>query len=325
MSKVKKKVLVTGAAGFLGPAICEALHEAGYEVHGLLEKNRKSPVEKPWLRLHCIDLKDSKPLVKLLRGIPMVIHNAGALSRFKEEQLINVNVGLTRELANNAVQAGVERLVFTSSQAVGGPSAGPCPKKETDPDCPVSPYGRSKKRAEEVLYTFKDKLHIVSLRYCPIYGPRGREFLPLFKILSGRIHPLVGSKPTYINLIYVEDAARAAVAALEAEVPSGSYYYISDGIDYTDTHFYDLICQALESGGTRIRVPFWLASLAAWLQNDVLKKSSVFTRDKVNEMKARYWLSSPEKAISELNWKPEVRSEEGLYNTVRWYRYKRWI
>ncbi len=322
----RKKALVTGASGFLGSHICEAAHEAGYEVHALIrETSSRQWLQKDWINIHTVGLNKGPELSRLLKNMDAVIHNAGATSACSREDFIKVNIESTQMLAREAIKADVPRFIYISSLAAGGPSEGPFPKTEEDPDCPVSPYGESKKKAEEILYSLREKIHVISLRYPAIYGPRGKEMLSVFKMLSGPFQPLIGLKTLYSSFIYVQDAASAAVAAIEADVPSGSVYYVTDGIDYTTEYLYDRIGEALEHRGRRFHVPLWLVHVAAWWQSDVLKKRSAFTRDKVREFAARFWLASSQKAICELDWKPKVLPKQGFAKTVRWYRYKRWL
>jgi nucleoside-diphosphate-sugar epimerase len=320
------RVLVTGASGFLGSHISEAAHDAGYEVHVLIRQtSSRRWLKHDWLNIHVANLDDRCGLSGALKGMDAVIHNAGATSGYSKEILQRVNIEATKVLAEESIKAGVKRFVYISSQAAGGPGTGPFQKTEDDPDCPVSAYGRSKKKAEELLYSLRDKIEVVSLRYPAIYGPRGTETLRIFRILQGPLQPIMGLEPLYTSMVYVEDAARAAVAAAKAKLLSGSIYYITDGIDYTLEYLYDQIGEALGRRGMRIRLPFWLVSLAAWWTHEVRGEQTSFTREKVREFKARYWLASSERAMRELGWRPQVLPQEGFAKTIRWYRYKRWL
>jgi nucleoside-diphosphate-sugar epimerase len=326
MDSGKKKVLVTGASGFLGSHICEALHEAGYEVHALIRENSSRIwLKKSWIHVHPLGFDKDTELLDILSGIDSVIHTAGRVFGTREE-LWEANLEVTVKLVNLCIASGIRRFVYASTQSVGGPSKGPYPKSPEDPDCPESSYGQSKKAAEDEINKKSKKIHITSLRYSPVYGPRDKESLRMFKTLQGRIHPLFGSKPIYTNMVYAEDAARAAVVAVTADTPSGSVYNINDGVDYTMAYLYDLITEALENKrGVRIKVPFWVLELASWWENTILGRHSVFNKDKIGEFRARFWLASSQKAVDELNWKPEVKIRDGLKETVWWYRVKKWL
>jgi nucleoside-diphosphate-sugar epimerase len=321
-----KKVLVTGASGFLGSHISEALHEAGYEAHALIrETSSRQWLDHDWLTVHVCELDDRKILARILKGMDAVIHNAGALPGSSEAELRRANVESTRILAEEAIKAGVLGFVYVSSRSAGGVNTGGFLKTEDEPDSSTVGYGKSKKQAEEILYSLRRKIHAVSLRYALIYGPRDRHLLRLFKMVSGSIVPIPGFKPIYTPMVYVEDAARAAVAALQASVDSGSFYYISDEVEYTLDLIYDFIMRALGKSGVRVRVPLWVASVAAWWMNRVMRKETGLSPDLVSDLRSRYRLVSPKRAIRELGWRPEVTPEKGFAETAQWYRDQGWL
>lgn len=326
MNRRKKKVLVTGASGFLGSHICEAAHEAGYEVHALIRnKSSREWLSHDWITIHVAELDDREFLHTILKGAYAVIHAAAVLHGSSDEELRKVNVEASKILARQAIKAKVQRFIFVSSNAAGGPSETLAPRKESDLDFPISPYGRSKKQAEEELSRFYDEIKIINLRYVVIYGPRDRHMLRLFKLINSPVVPVLGSKPIYLPIVYVKDAARAAIAALQADVDSGSTYYIADGMPYTFEIFYDFIAYALDKRLRLVRVPIWLASLGMWLVSGARKKEIAFSAREVLGFRYRFRLISIERAVKELGWKPQVSAEEGLAKTVRWYRDKEWL
>ncbi|MBN2380277.1 NAD(P)-dependent oxidoreductase [candidate division WOR-3 bacterium] len=322
--KGKKKVLVTGASGLLGSHVCEALHEAGYEVHALIrETSSRQWLKHDWLRIHTADVTDRKALATILMDMDYVIHTV----RFTEgKNLRKRNVELVTMLCEECIKAGVERLVYSSSLAAGGPGRSQEPRSEADPDRPVTYYGIRKKDAEQILENFKQNLHVISLRYSVIYGPRDTHAFSLFKSMKTGIIPVVSRKPIYSSVIYVEDAARAAVAALTGKVASGSIYQITDGETLTVDRFYDYIEEAIggEKKSKRVRVPFHAAMLGSWILHYIFRVSEIFP-DRVRQFKANYWAASPAKAIRELGWKPLTNIREGLARTVIWYREHGWL
>jgi nucleoside-diphosphate-sugar epimerase len=323
---VMRKVLVTGASGFLGSHICEAAHEAGYEVHAIIRKtSSREWLNHDWITIHVAELDDPDSLLTILKGTYAVIHAAAALHGSSEEELSKVNVEASKMLAQQAVKAGVKRFIFISSNAVGGPSKTLTPRKESDPDFSISPYGRSKKRAEEELSKFSNEIKIINLRCVVIYGPRDRHMLRLFKLFNSPLVPVLGSKPIYLPIVYVKDAARAAIAALQADVASGSIYYISDGMPYTFEVFYDFIAHAFGKKLRIFRVPIWLASLVMWLIYGARKKEVAFSAREMRGFRHRFRLVSIERAVKELRWRPQFWAEDGLSETVRWYKDKGWL
>jgi nucleoside-diphosphate-sugar epimerase len=323
-----KKVMITGASGFLGSHICEAAHEAGYEVHVMVrESSSREWLKHYWLNIHTVGLKECADIASVLKQMDVVIHNAGVTNEIDPEVYYQVNVEGTRVLVEECIKAQVPRFVFISSHAAGGPTDEKRMKTEDDPDCPISHYGKSKKAAEELLFSLRDKIEVVCLRFPTIYGPRGIELLGVFKMLNGLIKPHPGFRQTYVSMLYVKDAARAVMAAASASIPSGSFYYINDGMDFLVTmeYLYKLISDALGNKGILIKVPFFLVDFAAWFMASVLKKQTPLTPDKVKEMKARFWIASSQKAMKELEWRPLVLLREGIELTAEWYRVHQWI
>ncbi len=326
----KSKLLVTGASGFLGSHICEAAHNQGCEVHAHVRPGISQRwLAHNWLHIHVADFDDRKAIEAALADVDYLIHCAGVMATTSrnEKDSRRVNLDLTRMLAGQSINAGIKRFVFASSLAAGGPGRGPEARTEENPDNPVSHYGRSKKDAEDMLKSFAKDLPVVCLRFSTIYGPRDRNIFGFFKAVSGKTVPVVGGKKTlYNSMVYVEDAARAALSALAADVPSGSVYQISDGQPYPLPRLYAYFEQALDKKekGKRVGVPFWLVMLQAWWLHDVVRKRGI-SPDQVRQMKARYWFASPAKAIRELGWKPEVGFKEGMARTVAWYRQQGWL
>lgn len=319
---VIKKVLVTGASGFLGSHICEALHEAGYEVHALIRaQSSRQWLGHAWFRIHIAELFDRAALADIFRKVDAVIHNAGALWGSYHE----VNTDLTRIVAEESVKAGVRKLVYISSIAAGGPSKGPYARDGGEPDEPCSPYGHSKKDAEDVLLRLREKIKVVILRYPMIFGPRDAQSLRLFKSFNFLINPNVGVRHRYISVVYVRDAAWAAVRALEARVESGSIYNISDGANYTFNELYRIAGKVWRRWAFRIPVPFALLMFSAWLIGDVLKGKTAFNPEQIAMFSNRYWLISPRRAIRELDWKPRYDIQDAIRETINWYKKERWL
>jgi len=325
----KKKVLVTGASGILGSHVCEAFHEAGFQVHAYIRgSSSKQWLQHDWLTIHVAALDDRRYLAKILPQIDVVFHNAGVTSGTGEEECRKVNVDATVVLASESIKAGVKRFVYVSSRSATGPNGALFIKTENDADHPIDPYGRSKKKAEELLHELRDKIEIVSLRYALMYGPRDTHVLPIFKMLASPIHPVAGLRAIYTPLLYLKDAARAAVAvasAKPASFESGAIYYVSDGVPYSMETFYDLILSALGRKSLRVRLPLWLVSLVAWFTFCVLNVNTGLTPGAVKELRCGSRLVSPARFMQDFAWRSETPPYDAFAETVRWYKEQKWL
>lgn len=173
--------LVTGGAGFIGSNIVEELVRRGQKVRVLdnfITGKRENLLPfKNKITLIEGDIRDKKAVVKALKGVDFVIHQAALRSVAKsvEDPLAtnDANVFGTLNLLVAAKEAGVKRLVYASSSSAYG-NAKKFPQKETDLPVPISPYGVAKLAAEHYCVTFAKTfgLETVSLRYFNVFGPR---------------------------------------------------------------------------------------------------------------------------------------------------------
>jgi nucleoside-diphosphate-sugar epimerase len=325
--KAKSKILVTGASGFLGSHICEIINDAGYVVHAVVRSaSSRDWLDHSWLTLHEGEFSDRAFVSSILEGFEAVIHSAAELVGASTEALYSINVEATRILAEESIKAGVKKFVFISSRDAGGVNKTAVPKSESDPDTPYTPYGKSKKMAEEELAKLKDKINVISLRPVLIYGPRDRHLLRLFELIKKMsLVPIVGIKPVYMPLIFVRDVAGAALAALRARLPSGSSFYISDGSPHTMESLYRQAASFLGKKLRMIRIPARLASFIVAALYGARTREVAVTPQAVLEMRHRYRLVSTEKARRELLWEPVTRLELGIPLTLEWYKKEGWL
>lgn len=311
------RVLVTGANGFIGSHVCEALVARGYEVRALVRKTSNLKwIEGLPLSLVYGSLEDEGSLQAAVDGVRMVFHTAAALRARSPEEFLRVNRDGTARLLQVAVNAGVKRLILFSSVAAAGPVRG------GEFLGPVSDYGRAKLAAERVVLEHRERLHPVILRFPAVYGPRDRDGLILWRTLARGVMPVFGGR---FSLIYVRDAVRAAVLAGERDVPSGSTYFISDGRSYS---YHDLGRVWRELTGkrvVRVRVPrffaFFLAGFNQWLK----REGSIFNPDKVRELCQGSWVCEDPRVAAELGFQPEYELKRGAEETLNWYREQGWM
>jgi len=307
----------------MGSQLCAVLKEQGHEVRAMvrptsnlrwLEGLELEPVRG--------DLTDAGSLAAAVKGVDWVFHAGATLRAASREEFERVNYQGTVNLLNQSIAAGVRRLVFFSTVAASGPArSAEEPLTEEQVSRPVSAYGRSKLLAEQALQAERARLHSVVLRFPVVYGPADRDMLLVWRWLSRGVLPMLGRS---FSIVYVKDAVRAAVLAAERATVAGSVYFITDG----QCHSYDDVARAAEKvfgrRPRRVRVPAGLLFLMAGL-NERLGRASIFTRDKARELACKDWVCSSERAAQELGYAPQFSLEQGLAETVRWYRAAGWL
>jgi UDP-glucuronate 4-epimerase len=244
----KGRVLVTGAAGFIGSHLCERLVAGGSSVVGVDAftdyydtaaklHNLSELKDDPRFELRRLDLSEDD-LDGLLDGVSHVIHLAGqpgVRRSFGEgfADYVRHNVLATQRLLEQAVGHSLERFAFASSSSVYGDA--PCyPTHESSPRAPVSPYGITKMACEELasVYLRNFGVPVVGLRFFTVYGPRQRPDMAFTRFLqravAGEPLPIFGSGRQVRDFSYVDDIVRGTVLAADrGEV--GAMYNLGGG------------------------------------------------------------------------------------------------
>jgi nucleoside-diphosphate-sugar epimerase len=252
------KVLVTGASGFVGAAVCSALLERGHAVSGLARRPGSAPDGVEELKG---DLTDGEGLRTALAAArpEAVVHLAAEIASQRDEARIReVNVHGTARLVEACGTVDSPKFVFAST-VVTGEADGALLTEDTE--LPVqTPYGRSKQEGERLLR--ESGLPSVVIRPGHVYGPGGWYEHEFVRRLSqpGRF-AVVGSGRNWWDVAHVDDVARAFVAAVE-DAPPGGLYHVADDEPITLYDFVALTADALGVGRPR-RIPAGLARLAA--------------------------------------------------------------
>ena len=240
------RCLVTGAAGFIGSHLCEALLARGDSVVGVDSfTDYYDPARKranladaltAGLEFRRLDLARDA-LADVLQGIDVVYHLAGqpgVRPSWSEEFGLYArrNIVATQRLLEATLSAGGARFVLASSSSVYG-NVGEQPARESDHLAPVSPYGLTKAACEELVGVYRrvHGLSAVSLRYFTVYGPRQRPEMAFASfiraVLSGKPLHVLGDGRQTRDFTYVTDAVAATIAA--AELGTDPIYNISGG------------------------------------------------------------------------------------------------
>lgn len=344
MKEEMKRVLVTGASGFIGSFICSEGLERGLEVWAGMRRTSSSQYLKDErLRFAQLDLGDYDRLREQLRqykeamggrGWDYVVHAAGATKSLRREGFFKTNTEGTQHLVQALMAEDMvpRRFVFVSSLSIfGAIRETPYPYqpiRDTDTPVPNTAYGESKWQAEEYLRSLTDFPYVI-LRPTGVYGPRERDYFLMAQSIRQHVDFAVGYKPQDITFVYVSDVVQAVYKAFTAPNAVGRAYFLSDGETYNSRAFSDLLQQELGNPWVlHIKAPLWFLWTVCAVSGTVSKwmgKLTTLNLDKYHILSQRNWQCDIEPARRDLGYEPQVLLEEGVRRSVQWYRQAGWL
>ncbi|MFC4910853.1 NAD-dependent epimerase/dehydratase family protein [Actinomadura gamaensis] len=295
------RVVVTGAAGFIGGRVARAAAEAGHDVLAVDAPGRALapatarrnwdalPLEKAELDLASADLAPltSADVVVHLAGRPGIRSSWGA-----EEDIRRDNVLASRRV----LAAAGGRVVVASSSSVYGSAGRDRPTREDDPLAPASPYAASKVAVERLA---RRRPETVILRYFSVYGPGQRPDMAFHRFaeaaLAGRPLPVFGDGRKARSFTHVDDVVAATLAAMSATTPAGTAINVGHPEPVTVREAIDLLGRIL---GVRPEI-----ESAAPVAGDA----------------DRTW-ADPSRARDLLGWTPRIALADGLADQIAWHR-----
>jgi nucleoside-diphosphate-sugar epimerase len=313
------RVLVTGATGFVGSHIAEAFVEAGYEVRvGARASSNERWISSLDTERVPLDLDGSaEDVSRAVHNVDVVVHAAGITRARRPGDYYSVNAGGTRSVATAALRAGVRRLVLISSLAARGPDGR---------DHPESDYGRSKLEAESHLRVLSGRMEAVVLRPAAVYGPRDTDLLPLFRMARAGWLTVPSSAPL-LQPVYVQDAARATLAAAREPVGFGPFP-VAENRRYTWRDVAAGLEKALGRTVRAVRLPagtFVLAGqMAEWAARP-LSAVPILDERRSRDLALNAWTCDVSGTEEALGWRAEVPLFDGLERTARWYGQVGWL
>jgi len=313
------RILVTGAGGFVGRALCPALKAACHRVHACVRSQAGTAGLELAGTLQVADIGPETDWGDQLSGFDAIVHLAARVHVMREtaadplDAFRRVNVGGTRHLAEAAAAAGVERLVFLSTVKVMGEATTTRPFTESDPLRPEDAYGISKMEAEMALAAVSEasSLTAVALRPPLVYGPGVKgNFLSLLSAVQRGLPLPFGSIDNQRSLIYLGNLVSAIVAALEVpEIGSGGYL-IRDGEDLSTPELVRGMAAALERPARLLPIPPGLLRLAGRLSGRTGAVDRLLGSLQVDDDAFR----------RDTGWTPGASVVQGLADTATWYR-----
>ena len=326
------KVLVTGASGFLGGWVAELLSKQNHDVRVLVRKTSNKKHLESLDRIEFAEgaVEDADAVAKAVEGVDAIIHSAGLVKAKDDDEFHRVNVQgkLNLIAAAKRSDAKLRRFVQVSSLEVSGPSRDgkPVPVEQEDP---CTAYGRSKKAAEKAVLEAKSDLPITILRPGAIYGPRDTEILDAFKSVSRGLMPTISGGKALGVFVYGPDCAAACIKAVDADVPSGSIYFVVDRTGpMTQKEFLETVEKALGKRAlVRLSLPAGLLKTVARgvaLYGKTADKAVMLTPEKAN-MLLQHFVCDASRTFEDLKWDPQWSLNDGVKETANWYRAKGWI
>lgn len=323
-----KRLLITGANGFVGSHLTEAALNRGYEVFAAVRKNSDlSLLQNTKATLVYPDYFNEANLIALLQqnNITHIAHVAGATKAKTEKDYYRVNTQISVNLARAALQSKINlaKFVFVSSLAVMGPSFSNEIITENSTPHPITFYGISKAKAEQELDAIAD-LPLITVRPTAVYGPGEKDLLMLIKLINKHWELYIGRAPQQLSFIYVEDLCDAILLALDSN-KNHEAYLLSDSINYDRYAFAEIAKNILHKRTIRIHIPAGLIKTGVvGMEKLFPRRNSILNKNKLQELTSG-WPVSIDKAEKDLDFVPQFDLEKGLKKTIEWLKKEQWI
>ncbi len=321
------KVLLTGASGFIGTRLRDALLERGVDVLSIRRKG--SPPSRKGRSVE-VGYDDVSGLTRLVdqEKPDYVLHVAGVTKGVSYGDFYSGNVMPTANLVRALEEAhpDLKRFVHVSSMTSYGPSRKDRPLVEDDPRRPIEFYGQSKLEAEHAVE--RSKVPFTILRPGGVYGPGDVDYFNLFKEVHSGRNVFFGNKDRHFSTIYVDDCVDAILTSAVHENAKNEGFFLDDGKPLTWGEFQEAIVRERGKKTMTLMLPEFLVTVAAIggeFATRIDKKPRLFNRQKAKMGAQEAWTSSNKKLIEKTGWSPKVSYEEGVKRAYAWYRQEKWI
>lgn len=322
------KSLVTGANGFVGSAVARCLLDAGHDVRCLVRpgSDRRNLDNLP-VEISEGDLRSAPSLKRAVAGCDSLFHVAADYRLWvpNPETMYDINVKGTQALILAAAEAGMKRMVYTSSVATLGASQNGDPVNENTPSSLLSMtghYKRSKFMAEQVVQQMTDehKLPLVIVNPSTPIGPRDIKPTPTGRIV---VDTLCGRMPAYVNtglnIAHADDIAYGHLLAYAHGKPGERY--ILGGENMTLLQILQMIDEISGKRTKRFNLPVKLVLPAAWIMEKMAMVTNVEPRATVDTvcMAKKKMFYSSDKAVRELGYRYRPAAE-ALEDAMIWFQ-----
>jgi nucleoside-diphosphate-sugar epimerase len=326
--KLDGTVLITGASGFIGSRLRDALLASGSDVVAI--RRPGSPPSKAGRSVQA----DYANVAELERVVATekpdyVLHVAGVTKGTSYEDFRLGNVMPTRNLlgALHRQHPDTKRFVLVSSLASYGPSATSAPHREADPRRPIEYYGRSKLEAEEVVEEESGGIPWTILRPSGVYGPGDVDYFNLFKSAMRGWNVFFGNRNRCMSIIYVDDCVRGTLMAAQHENSVGKGYFLTNDEQVTWEQFQSEVLQVVDRRVRTLDLPEQLVSIAALggeLASRIDRKPRLFNVQKAKMGAQQAWTCVGDAARTDFGFSADVDLVEGIRRTHDWYLANDW-
>lgn len=312
-------ILITGADGFVGAALCDRLRNEVIPLRGVVRR-LKSPLDSDQNMVAVGDISARTDWSSALQDVTEVVHLAARMHLMNESshdlisEFRRVNVEGTASLARKAAAHGVRRFVFLSSIKVNGELTGAGqPFTATDAPSPEDPYGVSKCEAEQMLWQIATEtgMEVVVLRPPLVYGPGVKgNFIRLMRLIDKQLPLPLGAIQNQRSLIYLDNLVDAIRVCLTHPKAAGKTFLVSDGEDVSTPELIRRVAAALGRRPLLLPIPVsWMKWAGAFLG----KRAAV---DRLLGSLCVDMIPLRE----QLGWNPPYTMQAGLEATAQWYR-----
>jgi dihydroflavonol-4-reductase len=324
-------IFLTGATGFVGSYVARQLVRENHRITCLIrptssiERIAELPVQ------FCTgSLFNRDSFAGYLRDSDYVIHVAGTTKAKNYDAYVHGNVETTRELlsAIDSLNISLKRFVLISSQAAVGPSPSPEPIDEEFPCHPVTRYGRSKLKGEEVVRSFMSRIPVSIIRPPVVYGPGDQDVLKLFKAIKLGLNVMIGRVDQLVSLVYAEDLAAGIVKATFVPQTAGKTYFLGEETPHRWSEIARVSGSIMNKRYLTLRLPYFLVYGLSWFFEAfaaISNKNTIINPDKMNEIKQPYWVISSNRARTDFSFQTQYNLQAGLEKTIGWYRKNEWL
>ena len=327
----RRRVLVTGAAGYTGLALASHLLAGGVRVRALVRKPEQGrELEKLGAEIVTGDVRDPEVTRKAVEGVDTVYHLAAVFRRagVPDSEYRTVHVDATRQLIEQSAAAGVERFVHCSTVGVHG-DVGSAPLAEDGPFRPGDIYQETKLEGEQMAVQTANRVGVplTVVRPGPIYGPRERRFLKMIGGVAAGRFVLVGDGTPRLQMVYIDDLVEGIRLAGESAAAEGRTYILAGGEAPTLNDLVHEIADVAHVQPPRWHLPVWPVWLAGALCEAIcvpLRIETPIFRRRVKFFTSSRWFDIS-RARSEIGFAPRMPLREGLSRTLQSYRQLGWV